>query len=74
MFLLILRSFCFGILFNAYGLATFIGPRLAAVVQQANNGSYAQAFYIEVFVCKVGIIFTVGAMRKANKKMIDMSV
>lgn len=64
----------FGIMFNAYGLATFIGPRLAAVVQQANNGSYAQAFYIAVFVCMVGIIFTVGAMRKTNKKMIDMSV
>ena len=64
----------FGIMFYAYGLATFIGPRLAAVVQQANNGSYAQAFYMAVFVCMVGIIFTVAAMRKTNKKMIDTSI
>lgn len=62
------------VLCNAYGIATFIGSRLAAVVQQANNGSYSQAFYVAVFVCLIGIIFTVGAMRKTNKKMIDMSV
>lgn len=61
----------FGIMFNAYGLASFIGPRLAAVVQQANKGSYAQAFYVAVFVCIIGIIFTVAAMRKTNKRILS---
>ncbi|MGI6084642.1 MAG: OFA family MFS transporter [Acetivibrionales bacterium] len=56
----------FGIMFNAYGLASFIGPRLGAVIQQANNGSFAQAFYFSVFICIAGMILTIGAMVKSK--------
>lgn len=48
----------YGIMFTAYGLAAFIGPRLAAVVKQSSGGDYGKAFIIASILSIVGIIFT----------------
>jgi OFA family oxalate/formate antiporter-like MFS transporter len=61
----------FGIMFLAYGIASFIGPRLAAVVQQANNGDYSKAFLVTSAISIFGIILTGIAMRMVVNRKAD---
>lgn len=46
----------FGIMFLTVAIAAYVGPLLAAVVKQANNGDYTQAFIIAVFINVAGLI------------------
>lgn len=46
----------FGIMFLTVALAAYIGPLLAAVAKEANNGDYTQAFIIAAVLNLVGII------------------
>lgn len=48
----------YGVMFTSYGVAAFIGPRLAAVVKQSSGGDYGQAFIIASLLSLVGIAFT----------------
>lgn len=52
----------FGIMFLTIGIAAFIGPRLAAIVRETNNGDYSQAFLIAAALNLVGIVFALLAM------------
>lgn len=46
----------FGIMFLTLGVASIIGPRMAAVIAQSNNGDYTQAFTIAASFCFAGLI------------------
>ena len=46
----------FGIMFLSLALASFIGPRMAAVIAQNNNGDYTQAFVIAAAFSAVGAV------------------
>ena len=46
----------FGIMFLTLGAASVIGPRMAAVIAQNNNGDYTQAFLIAASFCLVGAV------------------
>ena len=48
----------FGIMFLTLGAASVIGPRMAAIIAQRNNGDYTQAFVIAASFCVVGVILT----------------
>jgi len=49
----------YGVMFTAFGLAAFVGPRLAAMVKQSSGGEYGRAFLIVAIMNIVGIICTV---------------
>ena len=57
----------YGIIFTAYGVAAFIGPRLAARIKEVNNGDYTQAFLIAAGLSIVGIALTAIALRQKKK-------
>lgn len=59
----------YGILFTAFGLAAFIGPRLAAVVKQANGGEYTVAIIIVAAMNLVGIALALIIKKQQKKKM-----
>lgn len=59
----------FGIMFLAYGVAAFIGPRLAATIQAANNGDYSQAFLIAGAFSVLGILMTLTAQKLKNVRL-----
>lgn len=46
----------FGIMFLTIAVAAYLGPMLAAVVKQANNGDYTKAFIIAGFINIAGIM------------------
>jgi MFS transporter, OFA family, oxalate/formate antiporter len=48
----------YGVLFTAFGLAAFVGPRLAAVVKEASGGDYSLAFMIVIGMNVVGVLVT----------------
>lgn len=48
----------YGITFIGYSLAAFFGPRIAAQVAGANNGSFTKAFYIALVLSLIGIALT----------------
>lgn len=48
----------YGLMFTAFGMAAFVGPRLAAVVKEAHQGDYAWAFLIAAALSLVGIVLT----------------
>lgn len=48
----------YGVMFIAYGLAAFVGPRLAASVKQSSGGDYSLAFIIASAMSIVGILLT----------------
>ncbi len=54
----------YGIMFIAYSLSGIVGPRLAAVVKEANHGDYRQAFLIAMCLCVVGLLLAVTAAFK----------
>lgn len=57
----------FGIMFLTLGIASVIGPRLAAVIAQNNQGNYAEAFMIAASFSIVGILFTIGVLLKNRR-------
>ncbi len=57
----------YGILFTAYGLAAFIGPRLASVIKESSNGDYTLAFVIAGVMSVAGILLTFVAMYRAKR-------
>jgi len=60
----------FGIMFMPFGVAAFIGPRLAASIKVA-SGSYSNAFLIGSILCVVGIAFSVMARQMLKKRMAE---
>jgi OFA family oxalate/formate antiporter-like MFS transporter len=54
----------YGIMFIAYSLSGIIGPRLAAVIKEANNGDYRQAYLIAMCLCVVGLFLAITAAFK----------
>jgi len=57
----------YGVMFTAFGLAAFVGPRLAAMVKESSGGEYGTAFLIVAIMNIVGIIFTF-VIKKLLKK------
>lgn len=57
----------YGIMFCAFALAGYFGPRLAATVKAANNGDYTLAFLIAAGMSIIGIALTMIVVAK-NKK------
>ena len=60
-------SMNYGILFTSYGVAAFIGPRLAARVKEINNGDYTVAFVTAAMMCVVAVLLTFFARWKAKR-------
>lgn len=48
----------FGVMFLSLGLASFIGPRMAAVIAQNNGGDYFLAFLVAAAFSAVGVVLT----------------
>ena len=46
----------FGIMFFTVAISSFVGPRLAAVVADANGGSFSKAFLIAAAVSVLGLV------------------
>lgn len=63
----------FGVMFMPFGVAAFIGPRLAASIKVA-SGSYSNAFLIGSILCVVGIAFSVMARQMLKKRMAATAV
>ncbi len=61
-------SMNYGILFTSYGVAAFIGPRLAARVKELNAGDYSFAFMAAAVMCVVGILITLFVKSIQQKK------
>ncbi len=49
----------YGIMFIAFALGGVIGPRAAAILKEANNGSYQQAFFVGMILCIIGLGFAI---------------
>jgi MFS transporter, OFA family, oxalate/formate antiporter len=62
----------YGIMFISFAIGGVIGPRVAAIIREANNGSYRQAFIIALILCIIGLIIAVLAytLHNRNKKII----
>ncbi len=60
-------SMNYGILFTSYGVAAFIGPRLAARVKEINSGDYTVAFVIAAVLCVIAVGLTLFARWKAKQ-------
>lgn len=60
-------SMNYGILFTSYGVAAFIGPRLAARVKEVNNGDYSAAFLAAALMCALAVVLTLVARRRAAR-------
>mgnify|MGYP003586558148 CR=1 FL=1 len=58
----------FGIMFLTIGIASIIGPRMAAVIAQNNHGDYTQAFIIAAAFAVVGVILTSVILLKSRMK------
>lgn len=62
----------YGVMFTAFGLAAFVGPRLAAIVKQSSGGEYGRAFLIVAVMNVLGIICTIiikGLLKKENAQI-----
>ncbi|MGH4051601.1 MAG: L-lactate MFS transporter [Clostridium sp.] len=62
----------YGVMFTAFGLAAFVGPRLAAMVKEASGGEYGTAFLIVAIMNIAGIIFTF-VIKKLLKKQSQLN-
>jgi len=60
----------YGIIFTAFGVAAFVGPRLASHFKVMNNGDYTQAFLISASLSIAGIILTFIARSRKNKEAV----
>lgn len=54
----------FGIMFLTIAIAAFVGPRLAAIVRETQNGDYSLAFLIAAALCGLGLLLTIAAQRR----------
>jgi len=56
----------FGIMYLAVGVASYVGPRLAAAVAEASDGIYKQAFLLAAILTVVGLALAVayGRLRR----------
>ncbi len=63
----------YGIMFIAFAIGGVIGPRIAAVIKEANNGSYREAFIIAMIMCMAGLVFAAIAytMNNRSRKVIE---
>jgi OFA family oxalate/formate antiporter-like MFS transporter len=62
----------YGILFTAFGVAAFVGPRLASMIKEINNGNYTVAFIVVAVINIIGMLMAVvskNAQRKTNKEV-----
>jgi OFA family oxalate/formate antiporter-like MFS transporter len=57
----------YGVMFTAFGLAAFIGPRLAAVVKESSGGAYGPAFVITSVMSIAGILLALYVKRSLKK-------
>jgi MFS transporter, OFA family, oxalate/formate antiporter len=48
----------YGVMFTAFGIAAFLGPRLAATVKEVHHGDYTYAFLIAAASSLIGIALT----------------
>ncbi len=60
----------YGVMFTAFGVAAFVGPRLAATVKEAQHGDYTYAFLIAAALSLVGIVLTM-ILIFTNKALLD---
>lgn len=58
----------YGIMFISFAIGGVIGPRIAAIIKEANNGSYREAFIIGMALCIIGLFFAVTAFTVNNRK------
>ncbi len=58
----------YGVLFTAFGLAAFVGPRIAAVVKEASGGNYGMAFMIVTAMNVVGVLLTLYVKKRVQVK------
>lgn len=58
----------YGVLFTAFGVAAVIGPRIAAIAKETNNGIYSTAYFVSIGLNILGIICTLYMMRITNKE------
>jgi len=57
----------YGFMFIAYSLSGIIGPRLAAVIKEANHGDYRQAYLIAMCMCIAGFFLAITAAFKYDR-------
>jgi OFA family oxalate/formate antiporter-like MFS transporter len=57
----------YGIMFTAYGLAAYVGPRLASTIKESNNGDYTQAFVLSASLSLLGIAMTYAASYRRKR-------
>lgn len=57
----------FGMIFTAFGVAAYVGPRLASYFKEINQGDYTQAFLVAAGLSVIGIMLTFVAQYKMKK-------
>ena len=62
----------YGIMFISFAIGGVIGPRIAAIIKEVNNGSYREAFIIAMILCIAGLVFAAIAysLNKRRNKVI----
>lgn len=60
----------YGIMLTAFGLAAFIGPRIAVVAKQTSGGEYGKAFIIASVLNIIGVLFVILVKWKPKKQKI----
>lgn len=61
-------SINYGIMFISFAIGGIIGPRVAAIIKEANNGSYREAFIIAMILCFIGLVLALIANTMHNRK------
>jgi len=61
----------YGIIFTAYGVAAFIGPRLASQIKEVNSGDYTRAFIIAASLSIFGIGLTLLASYRRKRYLVQ---
>lgn len=64
----------YGLLFTAYGVAAFVGPRLASFIRDMNAGSYDLAFGVVMGLNILGLFIAGWMLLDSLKKSKPMSV
>ncbi len=66
----------YGIMFISFALGGVVGPRVAAIIKEANNGSYIEAFFIAMLLCVAGLVLTLIAivMQKRKKQALSRGI
>lgn len=56
----------YGFMHFAYGIGGILGPRLAAIARDLNNGDYTWAFIIAALLSLIGVVLSLFSSRKNN--------